>query len=53
MHYNKKRKETALKKMMPPKNKSIPQISLEEGIPESTLYTWRTRAREAGLEFKK
>jgi len=49
MHYSKKRKETVLKKMMPPNNKSIPQISREEGIPESTLYTWRTKAREAGV----
>jgi len=48
MKYSKKHKEAILKKMRPPKNKTIPQISREEGIPTSTLYTWRTRAREAG-----
>ncbi len=50
MHYSKKHKEAILKKMMPPNNKTIPQISQEEDIPVSTLYTWRTRAREAGAD---
>ena len=48
MHYSKKHKEAILKKMMSPSNKIIPQISREEGIPVSTLYTWRTKARESG-----
>ena len=48
MHYSKKHKEAILKRMMPPNNKTILQISQEEGIPVSTLYTWRSRAREAG-----
>ena len=39
MHYSKKRKETVLKKMMPPNNKSIPQISQEDGIPEKEQST--------------
>ncbi len=34
--------------MMPPSNKTIPKISQEEGIPVSTIYTWRSKAREAG-----
>ena len=46
MHYSKKHKEAILKKMIPPNNKTIPQISQEEDIPVSTLYTWRIRARE-------
>jgi len=48
MHYSKKHKEAILQKMMPPNNKTIPQIFQEEDIPVSTLYTWRTRIREAG-----
>ena len=48
MQYRKKHKEAIFKKMMPPSNKTIPQISQEEGIPVSTLYTWRAKAREAG-----
>ena len=49
MEYSKKRKDLVLKKMMPPNDKGIPEISREEGIPVSTLYTWRSRARQAGL----
>jgi transposase-like protein len=48
MNYSKNHKETILKKMMPPSNKTIPQISHEESIPLSTIYTWRSKAREAG-----
>jgi hypothetical protein len=33
MNYSKNHKEAVLKKMMPPSNKTIPQISQEEGIP--------------------
>ena len=42
------RKESILKKMLPPNNKGIPELSKEEGIPLSTLYTWRTKARNHG-----
>ena len=49
MKYSKKRKDLVLKKMAPPNDKSLPEISKEEGIPVSTLYTWRARARQAGL----
>jgi len=42
------RKEAILKKMLPPNNKGIPELSKEEGIPVSTLYTWRLKARNQG-----
>lgn len=48
MHQTNERKEAVLQKMLPPHNKSIPVISQEEGIPESTLYRWRTVARSRG-----
>ncbi len=38
MGYPKERKETVLKKMLPPNNKTIADISNEEGICEDTLY---------------
>jgi hypothetical protein len=41
-------KEAVLKKMLPPNNKSIPEISKEEGICEGTLYNWRISARAEG-----
>jgi transposase-like protein len=41
-------KEAILKKMLPPHNKSVPEIAEEEGISQQTLYTWRRAAREKG-----
>ncbi len=48
MRYSKERKEAVLKKMLPPENKSIPELAREEGISEPTLYLWRTAARATG-----
>lgn len=48
MGYPKERKEAVLKKMLPPSNKTIPQIAQEEGISEATLYNWRKAARAEG-----
>jgi transposase-like protein len=46
--YSLERKEAALKKMMPPNNMSINQLSLDMGITESTLYNWRKHATNKG-----
>jgi transposase-like protein len=48
MGYPRERKEAVLKKMLPPNNKTIPEISKEEGICEGTLYNWRKAARAEG-----
>ena len=48
MGYPKERKEAVLKKMLPPHNKSIPELAKEEGISEGTLYSWRKAARAEG-----
>lgn len=48
MGYPKERKEAVLKKMLPPINKTIPQIAKEEGISGATLYNWRKAARAEG-----
>jgi transposase-like protein len=46
--YSKERKEALIKKMMPPCNKSISQLSEESGIPKMTLYTWRKKTQKEG-----
>lgn len=46
--YPKERKEAVLKKMLPPSNKSIPEIAREEGISAATRYNWRKAARAEG-----
>jgi hypothetical protein len=48
MSYPKERKESVLKKMLPPQNHSIPEVARAEGISEATLYSWRKAARAAG-----
>ncbi len=37
-----------LKKMLPPHNRSIPELAEEEGISEAALYVWRKAARAEG-----
>jgi transposase-like protein len=49
MRYSKQRKEAVLKKMMAPHNRSIKELTVEEGICEATLYNWRNKARQKGL----
>ena len=48
MGYPRERKEAVLKKMLPPNNQTISEISKEEGICEGTLYNWRKAARAGG-----
>jgi len=48
MGYPAERQEAVLKKMLPPHNKTIPELAKEEGISEGTLYNWRKAARAEG-----
>jgi len=49
MKYSQERKESVLRKMMPPHNRSISHLAKEEGICEQTLYNWRNEARRKGI----
>jgi len=46
--YSPERKTAVLKRMLPPDNTAIRQVSQEEGISEATLYDWRAKARRKG-----
>ena len=48
MGYSLERKESVLKKMLPPNSISISQLSSQEGISIGTLYSWRNEARSKG-----
>ena len=48
MGYSLERKSAVLKRMLPPNNVAIRQLSKEEGIGESTLFSWRAEARSKG-----
>ncbi len=49
MRYSPERKEAVLKKMVPPRNRSVKELAAEEGISEATLYNWRKEARAKGI----
>lgn len=46
--YSPERKESVLRKMMPPINMPVSQISRESGISDVTLYKWRSELRNKG-----
>ena len=46
--YSEERKSAVLKKLLPPNNRSVPEVAKEEGISEPTLYNWRNQVKERG-----
>jgi len=48
MGYSLERKESVLKKLLPPVSRSVSQVSKEEGISSATLFNWRKAARMKG-----
>jgi len=46
--YSPERKSAVLKRMLPPNNLAIRQLSQDEGISEATLHKWRAEARSKG-----
>ncbi|WP_323011162.1 hypothetical protein [Paracoccus sp. (in: a-proteobacteria)] len=48
MAYSPERKAAVLKRMLPPNNLGLRQLSQEEGISEGTLHKWRAEARGKG-----
>jgi transposase-like protein len=46
--YSPERNAAVLKRMLPPNNMAIRQLSQDEGISEATLHKWRTEARSKG-----
>lgn len=47
-HYSPERKESVLKKLLPPHNMTVAAVAREEGVSEQTLYNWRHQAKQAG-----
>ena len=48
--YSAEFKASLIAKMLPPNNRSIPDLVRETQIPRDTLYHWRTQALKAGGE---
>jgi transposase-like protein len=47
--YSEERKAAVLKKLLPPKNRSVVQVATEEGISDVTLYSWLKQCRKQGV----
>ncbi len=45
--YPDEQKTRLIERMLPPHNVHVPQLSIETGIPQDTLYGWRRQARRA------
>jgi hypothetical protein len=41
--YSEELKSSVIAKMLPPHNRSVPELARETNIPINTLYTWRSR----------
>jgi transposase len=48
-HYSPERKESVLRKLLPPHNRTVTEVSEQEGISTATLYNWRTQAKIGGV----
>jgi transposase len=47
--YPEDRKAAVLGKLLPPHNRSVPEIAKGEGISEATLYNWLKQTRHQGV----
>jgi len=49
MNHSKESKQNVIRRMLPPNNESVSQISRDTGISETTLYKWKKAAKAQGL----
>jgi transposase len=49
MKYSRRIKESALRKILPPENRSVSDVSREMGISEQTIYNWKRQAKNGTL----
>lgn len=49
MKYSKRIKQSALRKVLPPENRSVSEVAREIGISEQTIYNWKKSAENGTL----
>ena len=49
MKYSRRIKESALRKLLPPENRSVAVVAREMGISEQTIYNWKNQAENGTL----
>jgi len=49
MKYSRRMKESALRKVLPPENRSVSEVALEMGVSDQTIYNWKRQAEDGTL----
>ena len=49
MKYSRRIKESVLRKILPPENRSVPDVAHEMGISDQTIYNWKKLAENGTL----
>ena len=49
MKYSKRIKSSVMKKILPPENRSVPEVAKEMGICDQTIYNWKRMAENGTL----
>ena len=49
MKYSRRFKESVLKKVLPPENRSVPEVAREMGLSDQTIYNWKKMLEKGNL----
>lgn len=49
MRYTRRIKESVLRKILPPENRSVAEVAREMGITDQTIYNWKKKAENGTL----
>jgi transposase-like protein len=52
MEYSHRIKESVLRKVLPPENRSVREVARETGITEKTIYNWKRTAGDVNVSKK-
>jgi len=53
MKYTKRFKESVLKKVLPPENRSVSEVAREMGLSYQTIYNWKKMLEKSNLLWMK
>lgn len=51
MKYSKRIKTSVMRKVLPPENRSVPEVAREMGMSEQTIYNWKKMAENGTLDL--
>jgi transposase-like protein len=51
MKYSKRIKISVIRKVLPPENRSVPEVAKEMGVSEQTIYNWKKAAENGTLDL--